>query len=64
MLSDALILLKQYIIPNGYFICRASVCLMVELVLTITPKCTYGSALVININAILTHYLNSPYLLP
>ena len=37
---------KQYIIPNGYFIGRASVCLMVELVLTITPKCTQDSALV------------------
>ena len=46
MLCDALIFFKQFIIPNGYFICRASVCLMVELVLTITPKCTQGSALV------------------
>ena len=46
MLCDALILFKQYIIPNGYFICRASVCLMVELVLTITPKSTQGSVLV------------------
>ena len=46
MSCDALILFKQYIIPNEYFICRASMCLMVELVLTITPKDTQGSVLV------------------
>ena len=46
MLRDALNLFKQYISPNGYFICRTSVCLMVELVLTIAPKSTQGSVLV------------------